>query len=141
MTVPASQRSKPNLEAVEKARELAAYTIHITSNPKVFKPEYQTALTNDIVHCAKEIYTCSWKANNINVGEPPKINEEARKDRERLQRIAVANCYELLSLIQLAKPVFHLTAKRVKYWGRFTVTCRSILQAWKESDSRRYSKK
>lgn len=45
MSVPVNERSHGKLEACVKAKELSAYTIKITANPKVFKPEYQRALT------------------------------------------------------------------------------------------------
>ena len=135
MSVPECERSKPKLEAIVKAMDLASYTIKITSNENVFKPQFQTALTDDIVHVARSIYSNAWKANNINVSKNPNLKDE----RKRFQVLAVAECYELLSLIQLAKPVFHLTSKRIRFWGYKTIKCRLLLQAWKDSDSKRYN--
>lgn len=37
MSVPVNERSHGKLEACVKAKELSAYTIKITANPKVFK--------------------------------------------------------------------------------------------------------
>lgn len=45
MSVPVNERSHGKLEACVKAKELSAYTIKITANPKVFKPEYQLITT------------------------------------------------------------------------------------------------
>lgn len=135
MSVPECERSKPKLEAIVKAMDLASYTIKITSNENVFKAKFQNALTNDIVHTARSIYSNAWKANNINVAKEPVLKAE----RHRLQVLAVTECYELLSLIQLAKPVFHLTSKRIRFWGNKTIECRKLLQAWKDSDSKRYN--
>ena len=55
MAVKAGERNVPDtpqnrqLNAVWYARELAAYTIQICKNKKVFLPEYQSALTDDII--------------------------------------------------------------------------------------------
>ena len=62
MAVKAGERNVPDtpqnrqLNAVWYARELAVYTIQICKNKKVFLPEYQSALTDDIIRTAKDIY-------------------------------------------------------------------------------------
>lgn len=83
MSVNESERGKGKFDVLIKANDLAVYTIRITKNPKVFLPEYQTALTNDIVHTAKEIFTKAWTANNIRVGDEPRNWFE----RKKLQRL------------------------------------------------------
>ena len=40
MSVPAGQRKENRLEVVMQARELAVYTLRITSNKNVFIPDY-----------------------------------------------------------------------------------------------------
>lgn len=72
MSVNESERGKGKFDVLIKANGLAVYTIRITKNPKIFLPEYQTALTNDIIHTAKEIFTKAWTANNIRVGDEPR---------------------------------------------------------------------
>ena len=67
MSVNESERGKGKFDVLIKANDLAVYTIRITKNPKIFLPEHQTALTNDIIHTAKEIFTKAWTANNIRV--------------------------------------------------------------------------
>ena len=113
MSVNESERGKGKFDVLIKANGLAVYTIRITKNPKIFLPEYQTALTNDIIHTAKEIFTKAWTANNIRVGDEPRNWLE----RKKLQQEAARECNNLLALIQIAKPLYHLTSKRVKYWG------------------------
>lgn len=73
MSVPEGARSKPKLEVIVRAMGLAAYTLHICSNTKIFKVEYNNLLTQDLVHCAKEIYANVWKANNINAGKSDEL--------------------------------------------------------------------
>ena len=134
MSVPESERGHGKFEVLVKANDLAVYTMRITKNPKVFMPEYQTALTNDIINTAKEIFIKCWTANNIKVGD----DAENYITRKRLQEEAARECNNLLALIQMAKPLFHLAGKRVKYWGKKTIEVRNEIRDWKAGDSKRY---
>ena len=136
MSVPVNERSHGKLEAGVKAKELSAYTIKITANPKVFKPEYQRALTDRIVETALEVHMLSWSANNVLVNSV----EDMRRRLDYQDRAADA-CNNLLSLIEAAKPVFHLATKRVTYWGGLAIETRKLLRAWREADRKRYSAK
>lgn len=116
MAVKAGERNVPDtpqnrqLNAVWYARELAVYTIQICKNKKVFLPEYQSALTDDIIRTAKDIYINAWTANNIRVTE--KNKKELWAWRSKLQRQAILDCNNLLALIGLAHP--SLSPKRQK---------------------------
>ena len=134
MSVPEGLRGTGRLEVIEKALDLADYTITITANPKIFLPEYQKALTDDINRIALAIYIDAWTANNILVR-----NAENFAERKRLQERAARNCNNLLALMQLAQKVFHLKLKRIQFWGEKTLNVRNLLRAWKESDYKRYS--
>lgn len=133
MSVPTGQRAKSKFEVLIKARELAKYTLDITKNTKVFSPEYQTALTNDIISTAKNIFIKSWTANNIRVTNP-----DHAKQRKELQESAALDCNNLLALIDLAKSVYHLKSKRIKFWAEKTITVRSFIREWTTSDTKRY---
>ena len=61
--VPEYKRKKSTCEAIIKARHLATYTIQICANSKVFLPEYNSSLTDEIVHDAKEAYILAWEAH------------------------------------------------------------------------------
>ena len=73
MAVNVGQRNVPDtpqnrqLDACWKARELAIHTIKICNNKNIFLPEYQSALTDDIIRTAKNIFVNVWTANNIMV--------------------------------------------------------------------------
>lgn len=134
VAVPETERGKGKFDVLIKANDLAVYTIRICKNEKVFLPEYQTALTNEIISTAKQIYIKCWTANNIRVGEEP----ENWKARKQLQEEAARECNNLLALIQIAKPLFHLASKRVKYWGSKTIEVRNLIRDWKAGDSKRY---
>lgn len=134
MSVPEGLRGTGKLEVIEKALDLAEYTITITANSKVFLPEYRRSLTDDINRIALDIYVDAWTANNIMVK-----NGENYMERRHLQEKAARNCNNLLALMQLAQKVFHLKLKRIKYWGEKTINVRGLLRAWKESDYKRYA--
>lgn len=134
MSVPAGERGEGKLEVITKCLNLASYTILITKNQNIFKPEYNTAITSDLIHLAKEIYISAWTANNIKVDH----DHDRAVERIRLQEYAALQCNNLLALIQLAQRVFHLPTKRIKYWAGLTIEVRSYLRKWRESDRKRY---
>ena len=133
MSVPAGERTQNKFEVILKARELAKYTLDITKNKNIFLPEYQTALTNDIINTVKDIFMKCWTANNIRVTK----TEEAER-RLDLQAQAAEKCNNLLAQIDLAKTVYHLKSKRIKYWAGKTILVRSLIREWRTSDTRRY---
>ena len=126
MAVKAGERNVPDtpqnrqLNAVWYARELAVYTIQICKNRKVFLPEYQSALTDDIIRTAKD-------------------KKELWAWRSKLQRQAILDCNNLLALIGLAHPLFHLKGKRIEFWSEQTLKVRNYIKKWRESDVERYS--
>lgn len=133
MSVPESQRGKGKFDVIINALYLAQYTITITKNKNTFLPEYQSALTDDLIRSAKDIYINAWKANNIRV-----TSQEDWKERKHLQELSILECNSLLATMQLAKKVFHLKSKRIKHWGELTIKARDGIRAWKESDTKRY---
>ena len=136
MSVPVNQRSHGKLEACVKAHELCCYTLRITSNKKIFIADFQLALTDRINETALNIYSMCWSANNILVNSADDMNR-----RLDLQEQAAVSCNILLSLMDIAKSIFHLSSKRVKYWGGLTIEARNLIRAWRDSDRKRYSAK
>lgn len=134
MSVVEPERHKGRLEVHVKAQALAAYTALILKNPKVFNPEVDVELTNRIRNCAYDIYAKSWSANKIRA----ETNAMNREMRYRKQEEAILLCDEMLAYIGIAKAVFHLRKKRMKYWSGMIIDVRALLQAWKESDVSRY---
>ena len=134
MSVPENRRSHGKLEACVKAHALCSYTLQITSNKKIFTEQYQAALTDRIVSAALQIHTLCWSANNVRV-----TNAEDLHERTRYQQQAAVQCNVLLSLIEIARKIFHLSTKRVLYWTQLTVETRNLIRGWRESDVRRYT--
>lgn len=133
MSVPLNQRSHGKLEACVKAHGLCCYTLQITANKKIFVPSYQEALTGRIIDTAISIHTLCWSANNILVNSAEDLVE-----RTSFQEQAAIQCNILLSLIEIAKKIFHLSTKRVTYWSGLAVETRNLIRGWKTSDMKRY---
>ena len=134
MSVPVGRRQKNKFEVMLEAQALAVYTVKICCNKNVFLPEYQSALTNDIIRTAKDIFINIWQANNI------LVREKAQADKRlKYQREAAMQCNSLLALMQIAKTVFHLSSKRIRFWGTSTIKVRSLVRAWAEADKKRYN--
>lgn len=138
MAVPESQRSKSRFEVFIKAQSLCVYTIKICTNQNVFLPQYQNALTNDLIRTSKDIFIDCWTANNIEIRS--KNDYDNYKERKRLQEKAIRECTNLLAMMQIAQSLFHLKTKRIKYWGEKTVEVKNLIRRWKESDNERFSK-
>ena len=143
MAVNVGQRNVPDtpqnrqLDAGIKARELALHTIKICCNKNIFLPEYQSALTDDIIRTAKDIYKNVEAANNIRV---LKYDPDTWQDRRKLQKRAIKDCGDLISCISLAKSLFHLKGKKVKYWIKLTTEAMEKIKKWHEADVKRYGK-
>lgn len=134
MSVPEPLRHKGRLEVHIKGQYLASYTVKILSNNKTFSPEVDSELVRRIKTCALDIFSKAWCANKIRAD----ANSMNREMRYRLQEEAILQCDEMLAYIGIAKTVFHLRSKRMKYWGSLIIEERALLQAWKESDIKRY---
>lgn len=141
MSVNVGQRHVPDtpanrqLDACQKAMELAIHTIKICGNEKVFYPEYRDSLTNDIIICAKDIYVFAWNANNIYV---TKNNQKRWTERERYQILALTKCNELLALINIARRLFHLKGSKYRYWSQMVLEARLLISNWHIADFRRF---
>ncbi len=79
MAVPEGQRGEGRFTVLVKANMLAIYTIKICNNKNVFLEQYQSALTNDIIRTAKDIFIYCWTANNILIRKTDEDKEEKKK--------------------------------------------------------------
>ena len=129
MSVRKEDRGEGKFETLTKALKVAAYTIDITDNKNVFKPEHSKT-TERIVMLATDIYHRARVANDIRV-----VTSEDLSERNRLQNQAIAECDHLLTEIQIAKRLFHLRTKRVAYWGGMVEELKGYLRKWRDSDA------
>ncbi len=134
MSVAEPLRHKGRLEVHVKAQFLATYTAQILKNEKIFDPNVDKSLIDRIRRCSADIYVKAWQANRIRA----ETNAVNREMRYRLQEEAILTCDELHACIGIAKTLYHLRRRRMKYWSGLITEVRNLLQAWKESDVSRY---
>jgi len=144
---------RPNdFTPVVGAMNLAEYVLQITGNMKYFpdcsvqekKKEdgsltqvivfRDDPLTNTVRREAMQIYHLTFSANEINVKKQPWRKQE----RLDSQIKAMAMCTLLLADIQLCRKHFHLSTKRIEYWGRKVRDLRKAIEGWHEKDKDRY---
>ncbi len=138
MSVTVDQREEGKFSLAVKAEFLASYTLEITANENVFVPEYRRGLTDDIVETAKNIYLGIREANDVTVRMGTRFQLKDYTDRNELQREALRNCKRLLYLIDLAHRRFHLSSKRVKYWGKLVKNVKDRIHGWIDDDTERF---
>ena len=134
MSVAEPLRHKGRLEVHVKAQFLATYTAEILKNQNIFNPDVDKNLIDRIRNCSIDIYVKAWQANKIRAD----TNEINRQMRYQLQEEAILLCDELHACIGIAKKVYHLRQRRMKYWSGLIMDVRKLLQVWKESDVSRY---
>lgn len=133
MSVAEPLRYKGRLKVHTKAEFLASYTAKILQNENVFNPEIDPVLINRMKNCVYDIYIKAWQANKLSLDKNP----VERSMRFKLQKEAVILCDELYASIGIAKMLFHLRHKRMKYWSGLIMDVRALLQGWIESDVKR----
>lgn len=138
MSVTVDQREEGKFSLAVKAEFMASYTLEITANENVFVPEYRRGLTDDIVETAKNIYLGIREANDVTVRMGTRFQLKDYTDRNELQREALRNCKRLLYLIDLAHRRFHLSSKRVKYWGKLVKNVKDRIHGWIDDDTERF---
>ena len=133
MPVPVPLRGYNQLWTINTIVDMVTYTMKITSNKKVFLPEFDV-VTERIVNTALSIFDCAWGANNIRVSKNP-YRWLKRRD---LQETAIIQCDNLQGQITLAKRVFHLKTKRMNFWNDSIEKCHGMLMRWRVGDCKRY---
>ena len=94
----------------------------------------QDSLVNRVREQAWQIYILAWSANRINLEKEPWRKAERLGKQEK----AISLCGEHLAAVQLCKRHFHLTSKKVKFWGEMTVKAQNYLAKWNDTDKDRY---
>ena len=123
---------------------LVKYSLKILANNKHFK----SVPTGDLIDDSKNppqpeligklrdaiisAYTSAYSAN-----ETP-FTKANYKHRRQLQDKSIAMLNEMLALVEMSVPIFHISAKRFGRWSAWIVCDRNRVQAWKESDYKRY---
>ena len=133
MSVQKDARNEGKLSLEVLARGHAKYVLQITKNEKVFLPEYNHGLTDEIVREAIEINRMIWAANNVLVH-----SAEDLKLRRKYQERTALLCNCLLADMEIAHSLFHLQERRMEFWSKQVVEIRNKTRAWIKSDADRY---
>ena len=132
MSVEKSKQGKNKFNLFDKTARMASHTIRITKNPNVFDPEISIRVLEEIRVTAVRIHILCWRANDIKV--PETDNRKQIEARMKLQYEALRLCTDLKALINLSKPLYHVSGKKIKNWMRMVLEVQSLITKWRESD-------
>lgn len=135
MSVVKSKQGTPKFDLFDKTSRMAAHTLKITMNPNVFDQDAAKEVIQEIRTAAIRIHILCWRANDIKV--PEKNNRKQLERRMELEYYALKYCTDLKGLINLAKPLYHLSGRKVKYWMKLVLEVQDGIRAWRESERKR----
>lgn len=124
-------KSQQKLKVVTESIDLMNYTLQITSNTKVFKPQYNW-LTSAILSETINIHRLVYSANETNL-------QNDYETRAKRQKEAIKLCNSLKADILVAHKTYHLREKRVVFWTNKVNEVKSLIQKWAESDKKRHN--
>lgn len=128
-------REMSDLQVLNKARNLAVYTLSVTDNDKNFPKKHWKSFLQPMNMEARGITILISMANSIYV-----TTRHEFWIRNGLQTIALALTYALAESIELAHIKFKVSDKRVKYWIGLLYETRTLLRNWRNSDKQRFKK-
>lgn len=134
MSVPQYERGEGKFAVLIEANSLVCYTLQICSNEKNFDPKFQKVIMDDMVETTKSVFIEAFTANEIKVE-----NQRDAVKRLELIKISILACDRLFALLQIAKKIYHIDSKRVRYWGTKIKNTEELLKKWYISERKRYS--
>lgn len=146
MSQPKEARGTGKFDTIIQGRKFTAEFLKSLQNNKVFKVRLSGDAEDDAKNPPQpelvallrttclDAYISAYSANET------MLTKNNYRHRRQLQDKSVAKWNELLALIELAKPIFHLPTKRVEYWTKEIVYTRNLTQKWKESNYSKYRK-
>lgn len=133
VSVVKGKRGKTKLEVIDKAEELAKYSINMVSQEKHFPKRYRWIFASKIGDSAIEVNSLVHKANAIY----PKVKVEAQL-RIRYVNEAIAEISNLLSLISLCRQAKDVSLENIDHWLTLATYVRTLLLRWKEACHKNY---
>ena len=128
-----SARDPGKYDVLQAAKELAGYTIKLTSNENHFPKRYRLSVVNKIQEQAINIVDWLIMAQEIYP------NTEAELDQRLLyQKQARAACRSMMTLMEIAANTFGINAGTFAYWTEMTKNVRNHTTAWIRSDIKRF---
>ncbi len=123
-----------DFQLLTKAKDLANHTIKITDNPRRFPKKYRFTFVNRMQNISLDIYELINTANELNTND-----EEALKERLKLQNLAITKCKTLLFLITLCLENENISIddRQAEYWARYVLSVKNMAVSWHMKDKRR----
>ena len=147
----AGNHKENDFTPVVAAMELYSYVIKVTDNLNKF-PDYSIieqvsasgepihvvvvrsdSLTNVIRAEARDIYHYAERANRID------LRKEPWRAHERLhnQELAIDVCDDMFRDLQLCQHHFHISTKRMLYWGSMIKVAKDSISRWHAKEAER----
>lgn len=138
------ERKPTKAEFLLQARKLVKYSLIILASNKSFKSRPtgneeddrlnppQPELVGKLRETVIDIYISAYSANDV------RFTKDNYRHRRQLQDKSISKCNEMLALVEMSVPIFHIPYKRFGHWTGGIVYTRNLIQKWKESDYSRY---
>jgi len=117
------------MQVIIKAKELASYTLKVTSNNNNFPKKFRFTLVDRMQRKSFDIYESLLEANRTRV--------ENKYTRYDLQTQAIVSCEELLFYIEMSMMQNIITPKRTEYWSGLVSDVKHMTLAWRKRDKDR----
>lgn len=117
------------MQVIIKAKELASYTLKVTSNNNNFPKKFRFTLVDRMQRKSFDIYESLLEANRTRV--------ENKYTRYDLQTQAIVSCEELLFYIEMSMMQNIITTKRAEYWSGLVSDVKHMTLAWRKRDKDR----
>lgn len=117
------------MQVIIKAKELASYTLQVTSNNNNFPKKFRFTLVDRMQRKSFDIYENLLEANRTRV--------ENKYTRYDLQTKAIVSCEELLFYIEMSMMQNIITSKRAEYWSSLVSDVKHMTLAWRKRDKDR----
>lgn len=117
------------MQVIIKAKELASYTLKVTSNNNNFPKKFRFTLVDRMQRKSFDIYESLLEANRTRV--------ENKYTRYDLQTKAIVSCEEFLFYIEMSMMQNIITSKRAEYWSGLVSDVKHMTLAWRKRDKDR----
>lgn len=118
------------LQVIIKAKQLAAHTLRITSNPNRYPKKYRFSLVDKIQIKCLNIYEALFEANRTDL-------KDYKRERLELQTRAITYCDELLFYIELSCELNIINKNSMEYWSKMVIDIKRMTIAWRTKDRTR----
>ena len=129
MSVPKPERQQTLMEVQLEAIALATYTINEAEKDKIVSKRSRWSLGDRLITAALDIVTNIDMANTMRID----VVEEAR-ERIVCQDKAIANIFQLKTLVRIARSKKLFESRIEEHWIRTATHVQDLITAWKESD-------